>query len=450
MADTQPTSTDARPYDQRRYDAALGPARLGNQGIVFQRVIGSGGEGAAFLCAHARQPGGPPEPPFVVKLPEGLRDDPAFGIEAQLFDNPSKRHCVVPRGPVPIHLVNGSRMPALVMPFCNGGDLRHQMKERSAAGTPYTIGEAASIMAQTSIGLRESGLVHRDVKPENILLHNGEARVADWGMAVRPGDRNDQSGTAGYLAPESVRHRAAAHESQDVYAIGLIGYEMVTRRHARPFPPEVLNRRDIYRHIEMDDRIRTTRKDPLFDQILQHATAREPDLRSTHLDLLADLAHYPEARRHFNAEDRAAIAAHLLERADQRPHRSPELDRAAAAGLLELGPWPDRDQRALEALAGPGRQQSQAHIVREPATEPSRMATAYATPTSTESVQQTQDLTVTISDSARAPGAQEPSDAQPRPLPADQWPERDPFTPPTRPSRPDGNVRLDRDVSPER
>jgi serine/threonine protein kinase len=343
------TSAASKSWDPKQYQEAIGPAVLAGEPIEIQRLLGSGGEGAAFLCV-GRQ-GQIADQPFVVKIPSDLRDDPSFGLEADLFKDSLKRHCVIPRGPDSLRLKNNAHMHALVMPFCNGGDLKMRMKQRSAAAEPYSFGEAASIMSQTAIGLRESGLVHRDVKPANILFHNEQAMVADWGLAVRPGDRNDPSGTAGYLAPESIRHKFPAHEHQDVYAIGLIGYELVTRRPARPLPPDLVNRLDINKFIDQDDRIRATKKNPLFDQILLHATTRDPDKRSSHLDMLADLAHYPEARRHFNDQDRQAIAAHLIERAAQRPDRSPELDRAAAAGLLEMGPWQERDQRALEAVA---------------------------------------------------------------------------------------------------
>jgi serine/threonine-protein kinase len=78
--------------------------------------------------------------------------------------------------------------------------------------------------------LHRSGLVHRDVKPANLLLTvDGDLKLADFGLARRVGDAavQDSSGTPNYMSPEQMRGGAVERRS-DLYAAGVVLYEMLT------------------------------------------------------------------------------------------------------------------------------------------------------------------------------------------------------------------------------
>jgi serine/threonine protein kinase len=127
--------------------------------------------------------------------------------------------------------------PYLVMELVGGGSLRDLLK----TGRPETL---LAVMTETALALayaHEQGVVHRDIKPENVLVTKSRhARVTDFGLA-RAADQPSMTtdgrllGTAHYMSPEQARGTKASGYS-DVYALGIILYEMVTGK--RPFASE--------------------------------------------------------------------------------------------------------------------------------------------------------------------------------------------------------------------
>lgn len=133
----------------------------------------------------------------------------------------------------------------LVTEFVDGQDLRELVREHG----PLSMQQAASIVAQAAAGLayaHQSGLVHRDVKPANILVtHDGHAKVSDVGLAALTGAaqgdvRLDDPqagkivGTADYLSPEQIRTPLDVGPASDIYALGCTLYFAVTGK--VPFP----------------------------------------------------------------------------------------------------------------------------------------------------------------------------------------------------------------------
>ncbi|HLY28295.1 MAG TPA: serine/threonine-protein kinase, partial [Aggregatilineales bacterium] len=82
--------------------------------------------------------------------------------------------------------------------------------------------------------LHRRGILHRDLKPANILVANGQLKVLDFGLAIvheqHQGDKTSTSGTLAYMAPELLTGNSAS-ESSDLYAVGVVAYELFSGRH---------------------------------------------------------------------------------------------------------------------------------------------------------------------------------------------------------------------------
>ncbi|HJP57984.1 MAG TPA: serine/threonine-protein kinase, partial [Gemmatimonadales bacterium] len=121
-----------------------------------------------------------------------------------------------------------------VMPFVEGETLRQRLereRQLSLSDAVRIAGEAAEALDYA----HTRGVVHRDVKPENILLHNGHALVADFGIALAvvqaAGTRMTETGlslgTPHYMAPEQAAGERGVDRRADVYALGAVTYEML-------------------------------------------------------------------------------------------------------------------------------------------------------------------------------------------------------------------------------
>ncbi|WP_347350029.1 Stk1 family PASTA domain-containing Ser/Thr kinase [Intrasporangium sp.] len=125
----------------------------------------------------------------------------------------------------------------LAMELVTGKTLREVIHEEA----PLTAREALAILEPILEALRaahDADIVHRDVKPENVIIRtDGEVKVADFGLARAAGSQTTTSqtgvvlGTASYLSPEQVE-RGTSDARTDVYAAGLILFEMLTGRKA--------------------------------------------------------------------------------------------------------------------------------------------------------------------------------------------------------------------------
>ena len=129
-------------------------------------------------------------------------------------------------------------LPYYVMPFVKGESLR----DRIAAG-PLSIAAVVGILGDVAKALgyaHGESVVHRDIKPDNILLSGGAATVADFGIAKALSSARHQEtgealtslgmslGTPAYMAPEQVAGDPGTDHRADIYSLGCVAYEMLT------------------------------------------------------------------------------------------------------------------------------------------------------------------------------------------------------------------------------
>ena len=122
-----------------------------------------------------------------------------------------------------------------VMPYVDGESLRNRLQREGR----LSIEDGLAILREVADALavaHAAGIVHRDVKPGNILLQGGHAMLADFGVAhaleeARGGRRLTDPGTAvgtpGYMSPEQAVGESSVDARSDVYALAIVGYEML-------------------------------------------------------------------------------------------------------------------------------------------------------------------------------------------------------------------------------
>ncbi len=138
-----------------------------------------------------------------------------------------------------------------VMPFVEGETLRGRLDREQRLPITEAIRLATEVAGALDYAHRE-GVVHRDVKPENILLHDGHAQIADFGiaLAVRTagGERITATGmslgTPQYMSPEQASGERDVDARTDVFALGAVVYEMLagTPPHTGPTAQAIIAR----------------------------------------------------------------------------------------------------------------------------------------------------------------------------------------------------------------
>lgn len=220
----------------------------------------------------------------------------------------------------------------LAMEYIAGCTLRDVLRERGALQPRAALDILEPVLAALGAAHR-AGFVHRDMKPENVLIgDDGRVKVADFGL-VRSVDTVTSTtgavlGTVAYLAPEQIEQPGAADPRVDVYACGVVLYEMLTgeKPHDGDSPAIVL-----YKHLHEDVPPPSALVPGMaleLDELVASATARNPDVRP--YDAVALLGLVREARAplsvdqldamppqavsagHDNAEDRTSVIPRSL------------------------------------------------------------------------------------------------------------------------------------------
>ncbi|MBT2422914.1 Stk1 family PASTA domain-containing Ser/Thr kinase [Streptomyces sp. ISL-22] len=202
----------------------------------------------------------------------------------------------------------------LAMEYVAGCTLRDVLRERGALQPRAALDILEPVLAALGAAHR-AGFVHRDMKPENVLIgDDGRVKVADFGL-VRSVDTVTSTtgavlGTVSYLAPEQIEQPGAADARVDVYACGVVLYEMLTgdKPHDGDSPAVVL-----YKHLHEDVPPPSASVPGLayeLDELVASATARTPDLRP--YDAVALLAQAREARAALSADQLDAVPPQAL------------------------------------------------------------------------------------------------------------------------------------------
>ncbi|KUO13289.1 Stk1 family PASTA domain-containing Ser/Thr kinase [Streptomyces sp. DSM 15324] len=220
----------------------------------------------------------------------------------------------------------------LAMEYIAGCTLRDVLRERGALQPRAALDILEPVLAALGAAHR-AGFVHRDMKPENVLIgDDGRVKVADFGL-VRSVDTVTSTtgavlGTVAYLAPEQIETPGAADPRVDVYACGVVLYEMLTgeKPHDGESPAIVL-----YKHLHENVPPPSAEVPGLplaLDELVASATARTREVRPQ--DAVALLGEVREARAglteeqldavppqavsaaHDNAEDRTSVIPRSL------------------------------------------------------------------------------------------------------------------------------------------
>ena len=253
------------------------------------RELGGGGMSRVFL-ARERQL----NREVVVKV---LSADLAGGVSVERFGREIQLAASLSQANIVPLLAAGDAegVPYFTMPYVQGESLRGRL----ATGVPITMGEGIGIVRDVARALSYAharGIVHRDIKPDNVLLSHGAAMVTDFGIAKAVsasrtmGDAatltqaGTSLGTPAYMSPEQIAGDPDVGPRADLYAWGCLAYEVLTGK--PPFVRETAQRILAAHLSEAPAPIAPTRADvPVaLERLVLRCLAKEPNERPASAD----------------------------------------------------------------------------------------------------------------------------------------------------------------------
>jgi serine/threonine-protein kinase len=172
--------------------------------------------------------------------------------------------------------------PFLSMEYVDGEDLASLLRRIGRLPADKSIDIARQLCAGVAAA-HEKAVVHRDLKPQNVMLDGrGKVRIADFGLAGLAGSIHGddvKSGTPGYMSPEQLAGREVTTRS-DLYAIGLILYELFTGKRAYPGRGESAVRRQHEEPLALPSSL-VSDLDPAVEKTILRCLEEEPARRPT-------------------------------------------------------------------------------------------------------------------------------------------------------------------------
>jgi len=268
---------------------------------TLERVVGRGGMGAVFMAQQAR-----PVRTVAVKVlipPAGSEEDQEGVFLARFQREADTVAKLEHKNILPIYeydeaIVDQEHLAYLVMPFIRGGTLRERIDDMKRSGSYFDLNLITSYISQIADALSYAhglGVVHRDVKPANLLFHqDGRLLLSDFGIVrlkAQPSITSVGSflGTAEYASPEQISTSEIDFRS-DIYSLGIILYELLTNTAPYNAPsPFVIMSDKLSKPVPSVRNIRPELSDGI-DKVVMKALARNPAARyQTATMLAADL-----------------------------------------------------------------------------------------------------------------------------------------------------------------
>ncbi len=196
---------------------------------VIERELGAGGMATVFLARDLRH-----ERQVAIKF---LRPELAQHLGAERFLREIRTTATL-QHPHIVPLYDSGDVDGMVyyvMPYVEGESLRDRLRREGQLSVPDAVRIAEDIASALDYAHRH-GFVHRDVKPENILLHENRALIADFGIVLALEASGSTSrltatgvsiGTPQYMSPEQAIGERHITARTDIFALGAILYEML-------------------------------------------------------------------------------------------------------------------------------------------------------------------------------------------------------------------------------
>ena len=209
---------------------------------LLDEIIGRGGFGYVFRAHREKD-----NKVFAVKTSFPSFDDSSL---AQAFKNEIRAALKVVGDNV-IHyeyVHDGDSFPEyppyIIMEYADGGTLKDTLEKRRACRKLLTNDELSSIFIQLAKGMRviNEQLIHRDVKPDNILLCDGVLKISDFGLSKVVAEQTRSfsfkgGGTPLYMAPEAWDYSKNTIQ-MDIYSMGIVFYELATLQYPYLLPKD--------------------------------------------------------------------------------------------------------------------------------------------------------------------------------------------------------------------
>jgi len=241
-----------------------------------ERLLGMGGMALVFLARDVRH-----ERAVAIKV---VRPDLARGLGAERFLAEIRVTANLQHPNILPLFESGEAGPFVyyVMPFVAGESLGQRLKRGGELATEEVLRIAGAVASALDYA-HAQGVIHRDIKPGNILLRGDDAFVADFGIALAVATAGDRRltvpgaaiGTPAYMSPEQVDGEVALDGRADVYALGCVTYEMIIGD-----PPFTGHARTVMlRHLrDPVPPVSTVRPafGPAVDDVLARALAKSP------------------------------------------------------------------------------------------------------------------------------------------------------------------------------